>query len=273
MSAQHPTPRNPAIQLVNGGDASARAERAIDQFVSVLLHMIDVQRPGAAARGRQLAQSARQLAGRFQIPDGFLADLERAALLHEIGLAVDGSANTCGWLSPVDVRSLIVAQHILRQVDALGTAAFLVAAIAENWDGSGFPDRLQRGQIPMRSRLLRVLIDFHVVLEPELGERITTEAALAAIGLHAGTWYDPTVVAQLGAIVTHMSDNAADAGKYRVSVERLVPGMVLAEDLCTASGLKLVATGAIVTAHMLEVVRQRDTVDPVIDAWVSPGTV
>jgi len=49
--------------------------------------------------------------------------------------------------------------------------------------------------------------------------------------------------------------------------------MVLAEDLCTASGLKLVAAGATITDHILDVVRHRDTFDPVIDAWVSPATV
>lgn len=273
MTAQQPTPHHPAIRLVGADEGAARMGRVVDQFVGVLLHLIDVQRPGAAARGRQLAQAARQLATRFQIPDTFIPDLERAALLHEIGLAADGSASGCGWLSPADVRSLIVAQHLLRQVDVLGPAAFLVAAIAENWDGSGFPDRLQRGQIPMRSRLLRVLIDFHVVLEPEPGRRIGTDAALAAIGLHAGTWYDPAVVAQLNAIATHMPSAVEEEGKYRVNIARLVPGMVLAEDLCTASGLKLVAAGATITAHMLEVIRQRDAVDPVIDAWVAPGMV
>jgi response regulator RpfG family c-di-GMP phosphodiesterase len=275
MTIRRPTPQNSIIQLVPSDEADAppQTTKMANEFVNVLVHMIDVQRPGAAARGRQLTDAVRQLAARFQVPPAFMQDLEWAAQLHEIGLAVDGSVSGTGWLSPADVRSLIVAQHLLNQVEVLRPAAFLVASIAENWDGSGFPDRLQRGQIPMRSRLLRVLIDFNVVSEPEPGVRISTDAALSALGLHAGTWYDPAVVAQLTVIVTHIAASAEDLGKYRVSVARLRPGMVLAEDLRTASGLKLVAGGATVTAHMLEVIRQRDTVDPVIDAWVAPGMV
>jgi response regulator RpfG family c-di-GMP phosphodiesterase len=274
MSIRRPTPQNSVIQLVQSDDAEKASPTAsmANEFVSVLVHMIDVQRPGAAERGRELADAVRQLAARFQVPPAFMQDLEWAARLHEIGLAVDGSASASAWLSPADIRSLIVAQHLLNQVEILRPAAFLVASIGENWDGSGFPDRLQRGQIPMRSRLLRALIDFNVIREPEPGVRISNDAALSALGLHAGTWYDPTVVAQLNAIVTHIA-GGADEGKYRVSVARLRPGMVLAEDLCTASGLKLVAAGATITAHMLEVVRLRDTVDPVIDAWIAPGMV
>jgi len=272
MRPKLPTP-HPIAHIMPAVEQTPDAWRSIDQLVGLLAHMIDVQRPGAADRGRQLAEAGRQLAARFQIPEAFLADLERAALLHEIGLAVEGSTGSSGWLTPTDVRSLIVAQHLLAQVDALRPAAFLVASMAENWDGSGFPDRLQRGQIPLRSRLLRVLIDFNVVREPEPGERVSVEAALAAIGLHAGTWYDPAVVAQFTAIAMHSPGGVAEHGKWRVPISRLSPGMVLAEDLCTASGLKLVAAGATITAHMLEVVRQRDTVDPVIDAWISPATV
>jgi response regulator RpfG family c-di-GMP phosphodiesterase len=250
-------------------DATVQAARTIDQLVKLLAHMIDVQRPGAGERGRQLAEASRQLAERFQVPDAFLSDLDRAAWLHEIGLAVEGSSGDSGWLSPADVRSLIIANHLLSQVDVLRPAAFLVAAIGEHWDGSGFPDRLQRGQIPLRSRLLRVLIDYHVVLE----QGVPIDAALEAVALHSGTWYDPAVVAQLTAIAMHTPGGVSDRGKWRVPISRLSPGMVLAEDLCTASGLKLVAAGATITAHMLEVVRQRDTVDPVIDAWISPATV
>jgi hypothetical protein len=268
MTLPRPTPPRPIAHIMPPDDETVQSARTIDQLVKLVAHMIDVQRPGAAERGRQLAEAARQLAERFQIPDEFTPDLERAALLHEIGLAVEGAGESA-WLSPADVRSLIVANHVLSQVDVLRPAAVLVAAIAENWDGSGFPDRLQRGQIPLRSRLLRVLVDYHVIIE----QGVSNEAALEAIGLHAGTWYDPAVVAQLTAIAMHRPGGVADEGKRRVPLTRMSPGMVLAEDLCTASGLKLVAAGATITDHILDVVRHRDTFDPVIDAWVSPATV
>ena len=274
MSPHIPTPPRPTPHVLPPTDEVVESTRTVDQMVRLLVRMIDVQRPGAAERGRILAEGGRALAERFQVPAEFIADLERAAYLHEIGLAAEARTETSNWLSPADVRSLIVANHLLGQVDALSPAAFLVAAIAENWDGSGFPDRLQRGQIPLRSRLLRVIIDYHVIREPEPGEKLTAEAATAAISLHSGTWYDPAVVAQFTSIALHdEKEGGAETGKWRVPVARLEPGMVLAEDLSTASGLKLVGSGATITAHIIDMVQQRDTVDPVIDAWVAPSTV
>ena len=43
--------------------------------------------------------------------------------------------------------------------------AELIGGIFENWDGTGHPDRLRQGQIPLRSRILRILIDYQGLLQ------------------------------------------------------------------------------------------------------------
>ncbi len=244
------------------GGSHAALLQSIDHFVGLLAYMIDVTRPGAADRGRQLAESSLRLAKRFQVPPVFTRDLERAALLHEVGLAVEKDAAP-GWLTPSGWRSLVVAAHVLSRVEALHSAADLVSAVGENWDGSGFPDRRQRGQIPLRSRLLRVLIDFYAA-----------GGDVGALTPHAGTWYDPAVVAQVEAIMAKAPDSGGGRHKWRVPISALSAGMVLAEDLCTESGVKLLAAGATLTAPTLEVVRRRDLIDPIIDgAWICPAVV
>jgi putative two-component system response regulator len=242
--------------------------QSFDQLLSLLHHMLDLRRPGAAQRGARLAEAAAELAQRFDIPKEFRRDLELAARLHEIGLAIDPVASTAppGWLEPAQWRSLVLAKTTLEQVQGLRGVAELVGALQENWDGSGFPEHAQRGQIPLRSRLLRVLIDFFAATAPKPGGRaaLSVEQALEALRMHSGTWYDPLVVSQLQVLVTGAPHLARPGDVRRVPIAELQVGMVLVEDLCTSSGVKLLSAGAALKRGSLELIRRRDASDPVI---------
>jgi putative two-component system response regulator len=238
-----------------------------DQLLSLLRHMVDLRRPGAAERGARLAAAAAQMAERFEVPVEFRRDLELAAQLHEIGLAIAPVAPSApsGWLVPEEWRSLVIAKETLQQVHGLKGAAELVGALHENWDGSGFPERWQRGQIPLRSRLLRILIDFFAVTATRPGEaQLSVSEALERLRLHSGTWYDPVAMAQLEILVSDAPHLAAPGSVRRVLVAELHTGMVLAEDLCTSSGVKLLAAGATIGRGSLELIRRRDVSDPII---------
>jgi response regulator RpfG family c-di-GMP phosphodiesterase len=244
---------------------------SFDQLLSLLVYMIDLRRPGAAERGQRLAEAASQLAERFEIPPEFRRDLELAARLHEIGLAIDPVAQQApsAWLTPQQWRSLVVAKEALEQVHGLRGVAGLVGALEENWDGSGFPERWQRGQIPLRSRLLRTLIDFFAATEPRPGgTHLDPEAALEALHMHSGTWYDPVAVAQLEILMHGAPELAGSRETRRVAVSELAEGMVLVEDLCTSSGVKLLAAGATISRGSLDMIRRRDVGDPIIQRAV-----
>lgn len=244
--------------------------QSFDQLLSVLHHILDLRRPGAAERGARLAKAAAQLAERLDIPPEFRRDLELAARLHEIGLAIDPAApaGPSDWLQPSQWRSLAIAKATLARVQGLRGVAELVGALQENWDGSGFPERAQRGQIPLRSRLLRVLIDFFAATTPGPGGRpaMPVHEALEALRMHSGAWYDPVVISQLEVLVSGARHLAGPGNVQRVPIADLRVGMVLAEDLCTSSGVKLLSAGATLGLGSLELIRRRDVGDPIIRA-------
>ena len=180
------------------------------------------------------------------MPAQFLPDLALAAQLHEIGMLTDRS--TRPGLAPAaqdNWRYTVVSKTVLDHVEELRGAAMLIEAVRENWDGSGFPGRLQQGQIPFRSRILHVLIDFYAELDRGGIEGAPSPRADAVTRLanHGGTWYDPVVISQLDASVTGGADIADAPPRLALPVGELVAGMVLAEDLCTSSGMKLLARG------------------------------
>lgn len=246
--------------------------RSADQLVALLVRLIDLGRPGASDRGTRLATTAHELARRFEVPAKFLPDLELAARLHEIGLVVDrpgrpglGAADADAW------RYTVVSRAVLAEHDALREVADLVEAMRENWDGSGFPGRLQRGQIPFRSRILHVLFDFYALVDRAAadGRPISAEAAARELSAHAGTWYDPVIVTQLEATVSGSPGLGATATRMVLPVSELHAGMVLAEDLCTSSGIKLLARGTPLTRGTLDIILLRHQSDPIIaGAWV-----
>ena len=246
-----------------------RTVQSFDQLLSVLLYLLDLSLPGAVKRGKRLAKWAIRVAARFGVPDGFIDDMRLAALLHEIGRVARGPRPTND--AGTQWRCAVTSRAILQQVESLRGAAAIVDSIYENWDGTGMPDRLLQGQIPLRSRILRTLIDCFTVMERDAAapER-AREAALEVLSHYAGTRYDPAVVKHCTVVVAGAVDldDFVDA-ECHVPIDALATGMELARDLRTASGIKLLSVGARITAANVDLVQVRHQHDPIIEgAWV-----
>lgn len=242
--------------------------RSFDQLLQLLVHLIDLGRPGAADRGLRVAALARTLAQQLEVPEKLTAEMEIAARLLEIGALVSGEhlAAPEERLDPLLRRWTVVSRTVLNEVDRLTDVAQLVEAVSEHWDGTGFPGHFQKGQIPLRARILRVAADFTA-----LSEQMATAAAINRVALHSGTWYDPIVVQHLQQAVGHDDADPVPRPRRRfVPVGELAPGMVLCDELRTASGAMLLAPGATITPGILSVILRRHVNDPVLEGpWVA----
>ena len=124
-----------------------------------------------------------------------------ASLLHDVGkLAVpEHILNKPGRLSPSEWE--VMQRHAPAGADILSVVGFpypvvpIVRHHHENWDGTGYPDRIAGEQIPIGARILAVVDCFdaltsHRPYRPRLDER----AALQIILDRRGSTYDPRVV-------------------------------------------------------------------------------
>src|SRR5258705_436785 len=97
-----------------------------DQLLTLLVHLVDLSVPGAAARGAEIARLAARMAERFDIPPVLRGDLEVAARLHEIGKVVLNRELSDGD-GPEDViegdawRYGVARERRLRQTQGPGT--------------------------------------------------------------------------------------------------------------------------------------------------------
>ena len=93
-------------------------------------------------------------------------------------------------------KTPIIGERILASAPALRPVAQLVRSTHERWDGSGYPDGLVGGDIPLGSRIVCACDAFHAMLSerPYRAAR-TLDEAMAELEACSGTQFDPAVVA------------------------------------------------------------------------------
>ncbi|NOT33311.1 MAG: hypothetical protein HOP12_03980 [Candidatus Eisenbacteria bacterium] len=258
-------------QLARALERSHRATEALqererdrlDRVVDLLVAWIEHVRPGATNRGRRAAELSARLAERFGIPFGLRRDMHLAARLAELGPAAIDAADRRdedpGHMS-------LVAQNVLSHLSEFADAAQLLSETQENWDGTGGPQHLLQGQIPLRSRIVRATHDLLAMLETTNDP--TGTDALERLASHAGTFYDPMVVVHLRALMGMPDAGTFVADRVTLPVAQLKEGMVLAEDLCSDGGVKLLASGTRFTGDILETIRRRHRSEPLSGAMV-----
>lgn len=251
---------------------SIEQERSFESLTRLLIHMVDLRIPGAADRGRRLADLALKVAACFEIPAFLLADLEMGALLQEIGKAVDPLASGNGATLHEEWPHTVISQQLLEGIERLRGTAEVVGDMFEHWDGSGFPRHLQSGQIPLRSRILRVCLDYLALADAAGAAAATPEGArrlIAQLNERRGTVYDPLAVLHLESVVLDSTGPGWATTRRHLDVTDLREGMVLAADLCTSSGIKLLGEGATLSRGTIDIILRRHTADPMLHgAWV-----
>jgi putative nucleotidyltransferase with HDIG domain len=110
-----------------------------------------------------VALYARQLAQQMGLCAAEVRDVERGALLHDIGkigvsdtiLLKPGKLTEGEW---VDMRKHpLHGYEILRGIEFLGNARLVVRSHHERFDGQGYPDRLAAEGIPVGARIFAVI--------------------------------------------------------------------------------------------------------------------
>jgi response regulator RpfG family c-di-GMP phosphodiesterase len=235
-----------------------------ERIRQLLFGLLELGVPGAIDRGQRIAEMATKLAARFQVPAELLADLDLAARLHELGRMVVGSeigkdmesASGHAW------RYSQSTVAILERAGVFEGAADLIGGMYENWDGTGRPAHWQAGQIPLRCRILRVLVDWFAELE---STHRAPGTLMESFEEHAGTLYDPLAVVHLKALIAREPEDEMLGQTLLLPVIELREGMVLVEDLYTDAGLKLLSRGTELTPTTLEIIQRRHRAEPILN--------
>jgi len=173
-----------------------------ERTMAALLAAISIREPELEAQRADISSLALEIGTSLGLRRDELAELERAAQLHDLGkLAVpDEILHKPGPLDDEEWAEIRrhpdIGDHMLKPLDMFGDARLIIRHHHERWDGDGYLDHLEGEQIPLIARILAVGDAFSAMTTTRpYRKALDVQEALRRLGDAAGSQLDETLVA------------------------------------------------------------------------------
>ena len=163
--------------------------------------LLDLKDLNTGVHSTRLAEWALHVAGELGLDQGYLGDIEVAALLHDIGKIgiSDAILNKPAKLTAEEYE--LMKKHpeygwaVLRQVPGMERASLIILHHHESYDGRGYPGGLRGEEIPIGSRIVSVIDAFDAMVSSRpYRQGLPFEEAERRLLEASGTQFDAGVV-------------------------------------------------------------------------------
>jgi PAS domain S-box-containing protein len=162
------------------------------------LELTNIENHGHVQR---VTRQTLMLAKELGIDENELPNIERGALLHDIGKLgiLDEILLKKGELSDTEWHEIerhpVIAKDLLSGVNLLKDAIDIPFSHHENWDGSGYPQGLRGEAIPKAARIFAVVETYDALLsEKPYRDAWTQEKAIEYLKQERGKKFDPKII-------------------------------------------------------------------------------
>lgn len=183
-----------------------------EETIQALVDMIEKRDTYTAGHTRRVAQYSEMLARHMNLSDQEIENLSKASTLHDIGKIIipDAVLLKPDKLTPLEYE--LIKQHVVVGYETLSgikmyqDLAELMRHHHERLDGSGYPQGLKDGDIPLPSRIMAVADSFDAMTSNRIYKpRMTVTEALEELQTLSGIHYDPDVVSAAQEVFKHFS--------------------------------------------------------------------
>lgn len=181
--------------------ALRRVETTYEETLQALGAAIDLRDAGTAGHSFRVTQYALAIGRAMGCTASQLREISHGASLHDIGKIgiPDGILLKEAALSDeeraVMKTHVIIGYHLVSRIAFLYPAAEIVRTHHENFDGTGYPERLRGEGIPMGARIFAVADALDAMTSDRpYRKSLPFSAAFAEIESQAGRQFDPAVV-------------------------------------------------------------------------------
>lgn len=182
-------------------EAFAELELNASTSLEALLANLQSRDPSAYEHARRVARCSVNLALAMGIGEPVLSDIERAALLHDIGRftmpdeLLTRSQKLRFEADRVKLSAYSVpGQAILRNVPFLAAATQIAVATHERYDGSGYPHGLRGDQIPLGARIVGVADAYDELVSGDGHPPVAPSHAVEILSTEREGEFDPLVL-------------------------------------------------------------------------------
>lgn len=237
----------------------------------VFSSLITQRMPRHLHSNAQVGDLVQAFADSHKLPDELRRDLLMAAALYNLGKLAwdDRMLTTPSERLFADDRKAYrrypeTGEGLLMSLEHLQGTARLIRHHREHWNGDGYPDRLKGEAIPYGARLLALAVDF---IELQRGmilpRKVPRQQALDLIRKLSGRVYEPGLCKDFLTLCVDQAPDLGQAGKTMLSLEtrQLEPGMILGQDIHSATGILLLNEGKELSRHLIDKLRKLEEVE------------
>ncbi len=250
---------------------SEQLNKDLEELLACAVNMIHCRIPQMKEQMEQIARASVWMAKAFEDLSETKIEYTRiAANLCNVGKLYlpDELVHTPVTLEGKATHELmrqvpLYSEQLLKPSSRLEKVIHIIRHVFENYDGSGFPDRLRVREIPIEARIIRPVLDFSNYCD---FLKMPPLSALEKVKRDAKHVYDPRFTMLLDEYLWSNSPETLVRNVRAVQIYDLDDGMKVARDIVTNSGLKLIPAGAILSQRTIHRLIQHASTDPIIGA-------
>lgn len=188
-------------------------ELSYDATLKALTAALDAKDDVTEGHCERVSKLTTHLARSFGMPERAIIDIERGALLHDVGkigvpdvvLKKPTALNQSEW--EAIRKHPLLAAVMISKVGFLEGATPILLYHHERFDGTGYPFGLSGDRIPLEARIFSV-VDAYDAMTSDRPYRTARghQEAMIEIAEHSGTQFDPAVVASFGRLMAQRPD-------------------------------------------------------------------
>jgi putative nucleotidyltransferase with HDIG domain len=193
----------PLIGLRYSYGTNYELQRLNTDLLRLMVKTIEAQDPYTSGHSLRVSESAREICLSMGLRGKPVENIEKAALLHDIGkidVAYNEILRQKGPLTPEQRR--LIQDHPARGVDIVRSIRSFPKEVLEcirhhheRWDGEGYPDKLAGADIPLGARIIMVCdtIDAMTTARP-YRDPLPVSVVQEELLKHSGSQFDERVV-------------------------------------------------------------------------------
>jgi len=250
---------------------SNKLQEEYENCLKAFFGLVELRDRELGSHSRQVTRLSVMIAEGMNLPEAEIKLIRMGAMLHDIGkigisdalLRKDMEGMNANELEEYRMHA-VRGQATLDSIRDLRPAGLLIRHHHENFDGTGYPDRLMKGDIPVGARIIALADHVDRVFT---GNRVDNaiERSLESAGKELGKKFDPALFPNLEQMVKGVYGELltkTGVKEMELQINELREGMLVAREVRSGTGILLLGVGESLDMVKIQALRRYNKIDP-----------